>query len=62
MHVEVVFEEGDVQFPDTLLSIKLYVIFEIDGYSGADRFCARLWESMVRILNDHRSAAVWKMS
>ena len=44
MHVEVVFEEGEVQFPDTLLSTKLYVIFEIDGYSDEDRLFARSWE------------------
>ena len=62
MHGEVVFEEGEVQFPDTLSSTKLYVMFEIDGYSGEDWVCARSGESIVRILNDHRSADDWKMS
>lgn len=62
MHAEVEFEEGEVQFPDTLSSTKLYVMFEIDGYSGEDWVCARSGESIVRILNDHRSADDWKMS
>ena len=55
MHVEVEFEEREVQFPDTLSSTKLYVMFEIDGYSGEDWVCARSGESIVRILNDHTS-------
>ena len=56
MHAEVVFEEGDVQFPDTVLSTKLYVMLEIDGYSGEDRLFTRAGESMVRILKDQSSA------
>jgi len=38
MHMEVMFEAGDVQFPDTVLLAKLYVMFEIAGYNSADWF------------------------
>ena len=62
MHLKVVFALGDVQFADTVLSTKLYVMLETEGYIGSDWLLAREGESRVRILNVQSSADCWNMS